>query len=104
MQVSFFGPDAEDMLLLLRDALRLGQNREELYRANAAFTGAGPVSTMPELVRMGWRQRADCVFTFRKGPEPVDAPLARPVPGGGTGTAAIRHMAGADDVGLIVER
>lgn len=66
--VSFYGPGAEDMAVLLRDALHVSQNREPLYRQGMAFVQAGSVISVPELVAMRWISRVDIPLTFRRGP------------------------------------
>lgn len=67
VQVSFFGPDADDMAVRLRMGLQIAQNREGLWDRNIALVQTGPISILPELVALGWRRRADMTITFRRG-------------------------------------
>lgn len=94
--VSVFGPDAEDTALRLKAALQVGQNREELLKRSVAFVRAGNVATMPELVSMGWRPRADMTLTFRRAPEKNFGPVYRPDEG--EGTVNIYHAEDAKSV------
>jgi hypothetical protein len=67
---SFYGPDAEDKALALRNGLHIGQNREPLYHAGMAFVEAGALVYLPEIRSMEWRARCDLPLVFRRGPAP----------------------------------
>lgn len=99
--VSVFGPDAEDAALRLKASLQVGQNREEMIKKSVAFVRAGNVATMPELVSMGWRPRADMTLTFRRAPEKSFGAVYRPDER--EGTVNIYHALDAD-TGIRAER
>lgn len=63
---SFYGPQGEDMALLLRDGLHIAQNRALLRPAGLAFVSAQEVTFLPEVAGTGWLARADLPLTFRR--------------------------------------
>lgn len=68
--VQCYGPSCIIYANGIRDALQLGQNREELFLAGMAFTGASSVRRSPEQVQDGrWYDRADITLTFRRHAE-----------------------------------
>jgi hypothetical protein len=77
---SFYGPDAEDNALALRNGLHIGQNREPLYLAGMAFVEAGPLLYLPEIKNTAWRARCDLPLVFRRGPAPKKRPAEGSVP------------------------
>ncbi len=67
--VQVYGPSCMLYALNIRDALQLGQNREQLYLAGMAFAAASNVTRVPELVGDRWYDRADITLTFRRHAE-----------------------------------
>lgn len=56
---SFYGPGCSGMAALLRDGLRIPQNREEMRSHGMALTSADTVTLLGEYVTTEWRRRAD---------------------------------------------
>jgi len=63
---SFYGPEGDDAVLLLRDGLHVAQNRAALRAHGLAFESAGEVSRLPELVGTRWLSRTDMTIFFRR--------------------------------------
>lgn len=65
---SFYGPQADELALALREGLQVEENRYPLREANMAYVQAGPLTHVPELVNMKFVYRVDLPLTFRRGP------------------------------------
>lgn len=70
---SFYGPQAKNNAIALRNGLLIEQNRAMLrILANMAFVSAGDIIPAPELVDGQWIRRRDIQITLTRGPEMVD--------------------------------
>lgn len=56
---SFYGPGCVGVAALLRDGLRVPQNREALRAGGMALTSADTITPLGEYVTTEWRRRAD---------------------------------------------
>ncbi len=56
---SFYGPASQTFARLLRDGLKVSQNRDELWRAGLAFADCGPIITLGETINSSWYRRSD---------------------------------------------
>ena len=57
--VTFHGPGARGLAAMLRDGLRLGQNRAESRKAGITVGGIGEPRNAPELINGAWAARVD---------------------------------------------
>lgn len=64
MLCSFYGPDADSYIELLRDGLQIAQNREALQLAGMALKSTGEAVIAPSLVKMLWQYRVDVRVVF----------------------------------------
>lgn len=65
---SFYGPQADELALALREGLQVEENRYPLREANMAYVQNGPLTHVPERVNMRFIYRVDVPLTFRRGP------------------------------------
>jgi hypothetical protein len=63
---SFYGPNCQSYLRLLRAGLNVPQNTEYLLPYMIRYVGCGPVRTAPELVNQQWIKRQDISLEFRR--------------------------------------
>lgn len=57
IQMSFYGPNAQNNVELFRDGFQITQNLESLSAAKMGFTGFGDAIRGPDLVNERWRDR-----------------------------------------------
>ncbi len=57
IQLSFYGPNAQDNMALFRDGFQLQQNNDGLRAANMGFVGLSAGIRGPDLVNDRWRDR-----------------------------------------------
>jgi hypothetical protein len=63
---SFYGPNSQSFMRLLRAGLNVPQNTESLLPYMIRYVGCGPIRTMPELVNQQWIRRQDISLEFRR--------------------------------------
>jgi hypothetical protein len=63
---SFYGPSGQGYAAILRDGLRIPQNRETLYANNLALYDATDITAAPALVNDQWIRRYDLTIRFRR--------------------------------------
>lgn len=63
---SFYGPGCGRLAALLRDGLRVPQNREEMRANGMALTSADTITLLGEFVTAEWRRRADLPITMTR--------------------------------------
>lgn len=63
---SFYGPNAQAYMRLLKAGLNVPQNLEVLLQYSIRFTGRGAGRTASELVNQQWRRRYDLPLSFRR--------------------------------------
>jgi hypothetical protein len=63
---SFYGPAAKANAGILRDGMKIAQNREPLFLAGMGLISVGPATRAPELVKSLWLNRYDITLTVRR--------------------------------------
>lgn len=66
LTLSFYGPDADNYVHLLREGVQVAQNRELLTVNNMGLVETGEIVTVPELVKEKWYYRVDMVIRIRR--------------------------------------
>lgn len=67
IRCSFYGPNADAFAAALAQNLQIGQNQEELYKADMAYVGCSEAISAPELVNdILWYNREDITATIRR--------------------------------------
>lgn len=66
LQVSFYGPDADECCGMLRDALMVDQNRDELVANRIGVVRVGQTLRVPEPVYPDWVNRCDIIVTLSR--------------------------------------
>jgi hypothetical protein len=64
--LSFYGPDAENFLHLLREGVQVAQNREALTLNNMGLVDTGDATALPELVKDKWYYRIEMEIRIRR--------------------------------------
>jgi hypothetical protein len=64
--VSFYGPNADNNLSILREGMQVGQNREPLGLAGMGIVGCEDSTTIPEMIKERWMYRVDLPFSIRR--------------------------------------
>jgi hypothetical protein len=64
--LSFYGPNADNYVSILREGMQVAQNREVLSLNNMGLVDSGDVVTAPELVKDKWYYRVDFDFRIRR--------------------------------------
>lgn len=62
---SFYGPNGQDLAVLLRDGLYVEQNRVGLRTAGLALGEVGRMTNVPELINGTWVPRVDLALVIR---------------------------------------
>lgn len=57
--VSLYGPDCEELALVLQDGLYIAQNREQLELVGIRLTDVGEATSVPDLVNVQWIGHVD---------------------------------------------
>jgi len=63
---SFYGLNAAKNAKLLRDGLRVAQNREAMSAQGMALIDTGRLVQVPELINQNWRRRVDLPLRLRR--------------------------------------
>lgn len=63
---TFYGPNSQSFMRLLRAGLNVPQNTESLLPFMIRYVGCGPIRTVPELVNQQWIRRQDISLDFRR--------------------------------------
>jgi hypothetical protein len=63
---SFYGPNADQASIYLREGMFVAQNQEPLIAAQVAFVDTGPRLRVPQLKQARFQQQIDIKLTFRR--------------------------------------
>lgn len=66
INLSFYGPNSQENLMLFRDGVYISQNREQLFLAGVGLVGFGATTHVPELINDRYFDRYDLVLTLRR--------------------------------------
>lgn len=66
VMATFYGPNCQSFMRLLRAGLNVPQNTESLLPYMIRYVGCGPIRTVPELVNQQWIRRQDISLEFRR--------------------------------------
>ena len=66
IQVSFYGPKANETYGLLRDGFQVQQNLEALRRASMGFQELGNGSRVPDLINEKWVNRIEATLVLTR--------------------------------------
>lgn len=64
IQLSFYGPNAQENAATFRDGFQIQQNLEALYLANMGFNGISPAIRGPDLINQRWVNRFEVTLTL----------------------------------------
>ena len=64
--ISFYGPNADNYVHILRDGMQLAQNLEILSLNSMGLVESGDVTVAPELLKEKWLYRTDLPFSIRR--------------------------------------
>ena len=64
--LSFYGPNADMSLELLREGLQIAQNREVLQQNSMGLVETGEAIVAPSIVKDRWLYRVDMTLTIRR--------------------------------------